>query len=384
MTNRDEYESLRALIRRYLGDALPVEAVASLDAAGEFPQSAYEGLARLGACGIAIPEEYGGNPMDAVSTCIIIEEVARSSASVGYAYVPTALFCAKALVEFGTPAQREAILPGIAAGKVRLALGFSEPDAGSDLASVRTRGQMDGDTITINGQKTFCTGPDTADYILTLVRTDPNVGQGHTGMSLILVPRSTPGLTIRPLRKLAGQGTHTCEVFFDDVSVPATALLGEVNGGMKPLFRFLDAERVYIGAQSAGLAAGALSIATRYALERVQFGKPIIDHQAVAHHLADMAIDVEIARSLTLRAAALMDAGEPYSYEASVAKVGGSEAGTRCALRGMQVLGGYSYIVEYGMERYLRETKLYEIGGGTNEIQRNIIAKHLRRAAATL
>ncbi len=373
-----EQEELRRTLRSFFEREAPIEVIAAHDREERFPSEIYAKMAELGLCGVAIPEEYGGSEADQISICIIVEEVTRAGASLGYAYIPTATFCAKGVTKFGTEEQKAALLPEIAAGRMRMAMGLSEPEAGSDLAHLSTRAHREGDDFVVRGQKIFTTGADTADYIFTFVRTDPEAS-AHHGLSVLLIPREAEGVTVRPLPKLAGQGTHTCEVFLDDVRVSADNLVGTLNEGIRIIFSLLDAERIFVGAQGCGIGQGTLDLASKYSVEREQFGKPIIEHQAVGHMLADMAIDVEMARLLTWRAAWKMEQGLPCSMDASMAKVAGSEAGTRCALKGMQVLGGYSYMVEYGMERFYRETKLHEIAGGTNQIQRNIIAGHLQR-----
>jgi alkylation response protein AidB-like acyl-CoA dehydrogenase len=257
-------------------------------------------------------------------------------------------------------------------------MGLSEPDAGSDLTHLATRAERDGGDYVVNGQKIFTTGADTADYIFAFVRTAPDVSSPRA-LSILLVPRDAPGVTVRTLRKLSGQAVHTCEVFLDDVRVPARNLLGEEGNGLPLIFQLLDGERIALGANGCGIAQGALDLALRHADERHQFGRPVADFQAVGHRLADMAVEVDAARLLVWRAAWRQEQGLPCSMEASMAKIAGTRAATRCAERGMQILGGYSYMVEYGMERYYREAKLTEIVGGTNEIQRNIVLKHLRR-----
>lgn len=373
----EEHDQLRSTLREFFESEAPVSVVAELDRHEKFPTEIYAKMAELGLCGVAIPEEYGGSPSDELGICIIAEEVARASATIEYAYVPTCTFCAKGIVQYGTEEQRRRLLPEIAAGRMRLAMGLSEPEAGSDLGGLSTRAIREGDEFVVSGQKIFTTGADTADYVFAFVRTDPD-SRDHRGLSVLLIPREAEGVVVRPLPKLAGQGTHTCEVFLDEVRVPSANLVGPLHEGAKIIFSLLDAERIYVGAQGCGIGQGALDLARRYAEEREQFGKPIIDHQAVAHMLADMAVEVEMARLLTWRAAWKLDQGLPCSMDASMAKVAGSEVGTRAAANGMQVLGGYSYMVEYGMERYWRETKLNEIAGGTNQIQRNIIAQHLK------
>jgi alkylation response protein AidB-like acyl-CoA dehydrogenase len=371
-----EHQQLRTTLREFFEKEAPIEVVAQHDRDEEFNQELYSKAAALGLCGLAISEEYGGSSADQISICIAVEEVARATAALAYAWLPTATFCAKGIDRFGTEQQKRDLLPRIAAGELRMAMGLTEPEAGSDLAHLKTRATRDGADFVIHGQKVFTTGADTADYIFAFVRTDPSA-TGAKGLSVLLVPREAPGVAVRPLRKLAGQATHTCEVFLDEVRVPAENLVGELNKGAGIIFDLMVGERIYVGAEGTGLGQGALDIALRYAQERVQFGKPIIEHQAVAHMLANMAMDVETSRLITWKAAWRLDQGLDASLEASMAKVYGSEAGSRVAANGMQILGGYSYMVEYGMERYWRETKLYEIAGGTNQIMRNIIADQL-------
>lgn len=373
----DDVAELRRVLRAYLDRHATVESVAEADRTKQFPMQLWNGMAELGLLGIGVPEEYGGSPADSLTTCVVIEELARASAALTYAFCPTVTFCAPGIAKYGTDEQKKELLPRVVDGTLRFAMGLTEPDSGSDLGSLSTKARKsdDGGWV-VNGQKIFTTGADSADYIFTFVRTDPQ-SHGTRGLSILLIPADAPGVTIRPLEKLSGQATHTCEVFFSDVAVPSSALVGTEGEGTSVIFELLDAERVYGGAQGCGVAQGALEIATQYARERTQFGVPIIQHQAVGHMLADMTLAVESARLMTWRAAVKVDAGEAASIDASLAKIAGSEAGTRCAELGMQVLGGYSYMVEYGMERYWRECKLYEIAGGTNQIQRNIIAKTL-------
>lgn len=376
-TVSEEHQALRTTLRTFFEKEAPIEVIAELDRQERFPTEIYAKMAELGLCGIGIDEAYGGSAADEISICVIVEEVARAGACLAYAYIPTATFCAKGINRYGTDEQKQTLLPEIAAGRMRMAMGLSEPDAGSDLAHLATRAIPDGDDWIVRGQKIFTTGADTAEFIFGFVRTDPDA-VGSRGLSVLLIPRDAEGISVRPLRKLAGQGTHTCEVFLDDVRVSGANLVGELNRGAEIIFALLDAERISVGAEGCGVGQRALDIALAYAQDRVQFDQPIIDFQAIGHMLADMAMDIEMARLLTWKAAWKLENGLPCSMEASMAKVAGSEAGTRTVNRGMQILGGYSYMVEYGMERLWRETKLHEIAGGTNQIQRNIIVKHLR------
>jgi alkylation response protein AidB-like acyl-CoA dehydrogenase len=376
-TQTPEQRQIRETLRTFFTREAPMTLISELDRTETYPSQILEGMANLGLWGIAVEERFGGSPADARTRCIVVEEIQRAGACLGYAFIPTALFCAEAIGRFGSESQRDSLLPRLAAGELRMAMALTEPDAGSDLMGLATKGELNGADVVIRGQKIFTTGADAAELILTLVRTDPD-GPPRSALTFVLVPRHAEGVTVRPLRKLAGQGTHTCEVFFDDVRLSADSVLGDVNGGAAVVMDLLDADRVYTAAQSLGIAQGALDLARSYAREREQFGTAIINHQAIGHLLADMAIDVAAARALTYAAADRLDRGLPCRVEAAIAKIAASEAGTRCATDGMQILGGYSYMVEYGMERYYREAKIQEIFGGTNQILRNVLVRELK------
>jgi alkylation response protein AidB-like acyl-CoA dehydrogenase len=371
-----EQKQVRQTLRAFFESEAPMSLIAELDATETYPAQILDKMAELGLWGIAVPDEFDGSWTDRVTRCVIIEEVQRAGSCLGYAFIPTALFSCEAIAGFGTDTQRRKLLPELAAGRLRCAMALSEPDSGSDLMGLSTRATVDGDELVVRGQKIFTTGADAADWILTLVRTDPNAPARHA-LSLLMVPKATPGLVVTPLRKLAGQATHTCEVFFDDVRVAREHVVGDIGGGAAIVFELLDSDRVYTAAQSLGIAQGAFDLARGYACERRQFGKPIIFHQAVGHMLANMSIALESARLLTNLAATRLDEGAPCTREASMAKIAASEAGSLCATNGMQILGGYSYMVEYGMERYYREAKIQEIFAGTNQILRNVLAKEM-------
>jgi alkylation response protein AidB-like acyl-CoA dehydrogenase len=376
-TLSDEHRQLQSTLRSFFEAEAPTHVISALDRNEEYPREIYAKMADLGLCGITIGEEYGGSPADELAVCIVAEEMGRAGACLVYAFIPTVTFCAKGIQLFGTEDQKREFLPPIAAGQMRFAMALTEPEAGSDLTHLSTRARRDGSDFVVKGQKVFTTGADTADYLFTFVRTDPEA-KAHRGLSVLLIPRTAPGVTVRPLPKLAGQATHTCEVFLDDVRVPEDALIGDLNFGARIIFELLDGERIIVGAQSVGIAQGALDFALKYAEERKQFGQAIIDFQAIGHMLADMALGVEAARWITWRAAWKKEQGLPCSIDASMAKVIGSETCTRTVLKGMQILGGYSYTTEYPMERWYRETKLNEIAGGSNQIQRNLILRGLR------
>lgn len=381
-----EHRLFRQTLRSYLEANASVREVWEWDRTERFPEQLYRGLADLGVLGLTFDERYGGNLADEFTMCIVAEELARVGAFLLYAYMPTVSFSAKSIFRYGTEEQKRNILPVIARGEMRIAMGLTEPEAGSDLASLSSRAEKRGETYFVTGQKVFTTGADQAHYILALVRTESTAPLSK-GLSVFLVPTDAHGLTIRTLRKLAGQATHTCEVFMENVPVSIDMLLGgdaSRGRGLQMMLEMLDAERIYVAAQAVGMAQRALDWAIPHARNRVQFGKPIYDQQAIAHMLADIDIETEAARTLTYGAAWRLQNDMPCSREASIAKVFATEAASRNISRAMQILGGYSYIAEYGIERLYRECKLNEIAGGTNQILRNIVAKHLRAKTSSL
>lgn len=377
MADSAELGEVRSTLRRYLSTAASDLDVAQWDATESFPDEVYQGIADLGLSGLTFDDEYGGAGPDYRALCVVVEELARVSGALAWVYLTSVSVAGRAIARFGSADLKSRILPQIAKGDLRVSVALSEPDAGSDLGALRTSGRVDGADIVINGQKVFTTGADTAGRILTLVRTS-GAHRFRDALTFVLVPFDTAGIDVRPLPKMAGQAAHTCEVFFADVRVAASEIVGSVGGATDVLFAALDSERVSTGAMGLGIAHGALDKALAYARERRQFGVPIIEHQSIAHKLADMVISVDGARLLIDRAADLLQLGESCSRESAVAKIAGSEAGTLCAANGMQILGGYSYMIEYGMERYWREAKLYEIAAGTNEILRDAIIKEYR------
>ena len=378
----EDQVALKELARDYFDQVAGVEVMSRIDESETYPAEILSGMAEIGLWGIAIDEEYGGNRIDHVTRAVLVEEVSRAGSSVSYAWIPTALFCADALSIFGTDEMKQRFLPGIADGSLRMAMSLTEPESGSDLMSLTTKARRDGDDYVVSGQKVFTTGADSANFLLALVRTDPEA-RPRSAFSMLFIPTDAPGVSISPLRKMMGQGTHTCEVFLDEVRVPAENLLGEEGAGAAVVFELMEADRVYTAAQSVGIAQHALDIASRYANERYQFGKPIIQHQAVAHLLADMDIQVGAARALTFAAANRIDLGLPCGRESAIAKVFASEAGSKCTSNGVQVLGGYGVMRDYGMERLYRESKIQEIFGGTNQVLRTVIANSMDTSKST-
>lgn len=370
---------LRDTLRHYLEEHAPVDVVSRHDAEGTYPEDIVAGLAELGVCGLTIGEEYGGGAADGVSVAIACEEMQRAGGCIASAITPTMTFCAPGIERYGTPEQKDWLLPGLATGKIKMAIGLSEPDAGSDLSTVTMRAEPRDGGFVVSGTKVWCTGAGQADYVFALVRTD-RTATGYDGLSIILLPTADERLSVRKIGKLASQGTASCEVVADRLWVPRDHIVGEVGQGGRLMLSLLDSERVFAAAQCVGMAQGAFDLALTYAQQREQFGRPIIEHQAIGHMLADMATHVAMARLLAYSAAAKADAGGEYALDAALAKLGCSEVGTTVVQWGMQVLGSYSYSVEYPMERYYRESKLFEIAGGTNQILRDVITKRLRTA----
>jgi alkylation response protein AidB-like acyl-CoA dehydrogenase len=366
----------RNTLRQFLERRAPTDVVYRCDREERYPHEIVAGLAELGVWGAGIGPEYNGSGAGAVTMAIACEEMQRAGGCIASAITPTITFCAPGIERFGTEEQKRELLPRIAAGELRMAIGLSEPDAGSDLSRVAMRARPADGGFVVSGTKVWCTGADVADNIFALVRTDQHA-PGYAGLSVLLLPARAEGVTMRKIPKLASQGTPSSEVFVDDLWVSEDQLVGELNGGAKLVLALLDDERVFAAAQCVGMAQGVLDFTLAYARERHQFGQPIIEHQAIAHTVADMATDVTMARLLAYSVAGKVDAGQAYSLEAAMAKVACSEIASSVAQRGMQVVGSYSYAVEYPIERYYRETKLFEIAGGTNQILRNVIAKRL-------
>jgi isovaleryl-CoA dehydrogenase len=331
-------------------------------------------MAELGWYGLTIDEEYGGSGGTFLDATLFLEETAHGRVPVG-AYGVT-LIVVGALNRFGTEEQKRDLLGRVTEGGA-LAIAMSEPDSGSDVASLKTRARRDGDEWVVSGAKMWCSYAHKASHILIVCRTGEPNGKPHEGMSMIFVPRDAEGLTLTPIPTLGGEETN--EIHLDDVRVPADALLGTEGNGWTQLMAGLNNERVILGASALGLAQRAFDDALAYAKERRQFGRPIGTFQAIQHKFADMATDLAQARLLVRWVARMTDEdpGRMLPQEASMVKLACTELAKRCALEGVQIMGGYGYASEYPMERYLRGAVVTTIYGGTSEIQRNIIAKTL-------
>jgi alkylation response protein AidB-like acyl-CoA dehydrogenase len=371
-----EQAALRESARDYLAKKVPLDLARRHDEAETFPHEIYRGLGALGWPGLPFDEEHGGSAGDELDEALVVEQLGYAMMPLAACYLVTVLTCGKTIRDIGSPEQRARWLPRIADGSAYVSYALTEPSAGSDAASVRTTVRRTADGWRVNGQKMFCTGADMASVILLIGRTG-STADGRHGLSMFLVDPATPGITIQRLPKLGLKPYHTCVVFFDDVDLPADALLGTENGAWRYIVASLNRERIACAAMTLGTAQAALDYAVGYAKEREQFGVPIGSFQAVRHRLADAHVRVQQARLLTYRAAWLESTGRSSTRAASMAKVWATEACVDVAGDGMRVLGGYSYTMEHPMQRYLRDALIHPIGAGTNEIQRNIIAKEL-------
>ncbi len=347
-----------------------------VDERGEFNWEAVRKMGPIGLLGLNVPEELGGAGVDAISAAIAIEELGWGCGSTALSLAAhNGLGCAP-IAMFGSPALKEKFLPPAASGTGRLAaLALTEPGAGSDLkGGVRTRAERQGDEWVINGAKMWCTNAGIADFIVTLVRTDP--AGGSRSLSMIVVPTDTPGLHIGPPEKKMGlKGSPTHAVTYEDVRVPVGYLVGEEGRGLQQTLAVLDGGRIGIGALAVGLAQSAFEAAREYAKERTAFGKPIAGHQAVQWMLADAATEIQSARLMVYYAAWLKEQGRPYTKEAAMAKLLATEMAERVCRNAIQIHGGYGYSREYPVELTYRDARLMTIGEGTSEIQRLVIAR---------
>ena len=349
-----------------------------VDVTSEFNWTATRKMGPLGLLGLNIPEEYGGAGVDAVSAAIAIEEMGWGCGSTALAIAAHNGLGTTPIVLFGSEALKQKWLPLVASGQNKLAaLALTEPGAGSDLqGGVVTKAVKDDNEWIINGAKMWCTNASIAEYIITLVRTDPQ--GGSRSLSQILVPTNTPGLKIGPAEKKMGlHGSPTHAVTYEDVHVPLENLIGEEGKGLQQTLATLDGGRIGIGAISVGLAQAAFEYAVNYARERRAFGKPIAEQQAIQWMLADAATEIELARTMLYKAAWTKEQGRNYNREAAMAKMFATEMAERVCRNAIQIHGGYGYSSEYPVERIYRDARLMTIGEGTSEIQRLVIARHV-------
>ncbi|MFB6466265.1 acyl-CoA dehydrogenase [Cytobacillus sp. Hz8] len=343
---------------------------------GEFPREILKKMGELGLMGIPIPEKYGGAEMDFISYIIAIHEISKVSATIGVILSVHTSVGTNPIVYFGTETQKQKYVAKLATGEYLGAFCLTEPSAGSDAGSLKSRAVLDGDHYVINGSKVFITNGGEADVYIVFAKT--NLEAGKKGISAFIVEKGTPGLIFgKDERKMGLHGSRTLQLTFEDMRVPKENLLGQEGEGFKIAMSNLDVGRIGIASQALGIAEAAFEAAVKYAGERKQFGKPIAAQQAIAFKLTDMATNIEAAKLLIFRAAQMRMNGQSCGKEASMAKLFASKTAVEVTTEAIQVFGGYGYTEDYPVERFFRDAKITEIYEGTSEIQRIVIHKHL-------
>ncbi len=371
-----EQQQVRDLVREFATQEIAPGA-GERDEHEELPLDIVKKLGELGICGVPIPESYGGLGGDAVTWALVIEELGRADASVAVTVSVATGLAGGMIARYGTDAQRQRWLPPIAGGEMLAGFGLTEPGSGSDAAALRTKARSDGGDWVIDGSKSFITNSGTpiTGFVVVACRTDED---GTNGVSTIIVPAETAGFSVgRPYKKLGWRSSDTHELSFEGCRVPEDHLLGERGKGLAQCLAALDDGRISIAALSVGLAQGCLDASVAYAKDREAFGRPIGAYEAIAFKIADMRATIDAARLLTYRAAWLKDQGRPYTTEAAIAKLRASETAVDVAREAIQVHGGYGFTEEFPLARAYRDAKVLEIGEGTSEILRLVIARDL-------
>lgn len=374
----DEQAMIRDAVREFARGAVAPRA-AEIDSTGEFPADLVRQAAELDLMGIVIPEEYGGAGLDHICFALFVEEIAAHSGALAVILDVHTSVGSEPVLAYGTEEQKRKYLPPLARGEMLGAFALTEPESGSDAGSLRaTAVRQDGAWI-LNGTKTFITNLGVAGLYIVMARTGE--APGARGVSAFLVEAGTPGLRFgAPMHKLGMNGSPTGELILEDVCIPAENLLGREGEGFKVAMTALDSGRIGISAQAVGLARGALDLAVAYANERHQFGQPIARNEGIQFMVADMATAVDAARLMTWEAAAACDRGLPFTHLAAMAKLFATDAAMRVTTDAVQIFGGYGYITEFPIERYMRDAKATQIYEGTNQIQRLVIARELLRS----
>ena len=369
----EEHDLLRDTVRRLAEDKIAPRA-AEVDATAEFPWDVYEALQRAELHAVHVPEEWAG--ADSIATAIVIEEVARACASSSLIPAVNKLGTMPLLLSASEDLKKQ-VLPAVASGEAMFSYALSEREAGSDAAAMRTRAVRDGDSWVLNGSKSWITNAGVSTYYTVMASTDPS--QGARGISAFVVHKDDPGFSVGPKeRKLGIKGSPTCEIYFEDCTIPADRIVGEPGTGFKTALRTLDHTRLTIGAQAVGIAAGALDAAVAYVKERRQFGKAVADFQGVQFMLADMAMRTEAARQMVYVAASKAERGTAdLTFASAAAKVLASDTAMAVTTDAVQLFGGYGYTKDFPVERMMRDAKITQIYEGTNQINRMVAARQL-------
>jgi alkylation response protein AidB-like acyl-CoA dehydrogenase len=375
----DAHRQIQQMVRNFCEEEVKSQS-RKWDETGEFPFETVRKLGELGLMGITVPEVYGGSGLDMLAVAVIIEEIARYDGSLALTVASHNGLGTSQIRHFGTEAQRQRWVPPLARGEKLAAWGLTEPGSGSDAAGLLSTAVRKGGGWVLNGSKMFITQGSVGHTFVVLARTSPEKAQ--KGITAFVLEKEMKGFSQRAIHgKLGMRSSDTAELIMEDVEVPDENRIGEVDHGFLDTLSILDRGRITIGALAVGLGRGALEEARAYAKERKAFGKPIAEFQAIAFALADMATEVDAARLMVWRSAVLADARQPFGREASMGKLFASEAAMRATSKAVQILGGYGYTREFPVERYFRDAKLCEIGEGTSEIQRMVIARSILRDA---
>jgi len=373
----DDQRRIREAAREF-AEAELGEKIAPYDARHEFPHEIVAKLGPLGFMGVLVPETHGGTGLDYVSYALIVEELCRGDASVGITMWAHNSLCTNHIALFASPEQKARYLPVLASGRTLGAWGLTEPGSGSDAAALRTRAEARDGGWLLNGSKAFITNASVGGIAVVMARTDPE--RKSRGISAFVVEKGTPGFSASPpYRKLGLHASDTAELVFEDARVPADGLLGERGMGFVQSMQVLEGGRIAMAAMGVGIAQAAVDQAVKYMKQRSAFGRTLAEFNGLQGMIAEVATEVEVARLLTLRAAYLKDQGRPAMHAAAMAKVFASEAAMKAATKAVQIHGGAGYITEFPVERIFRDAKLTEIGEGTSEIQRMVIAREILR-----
>lgn len=376
----EHQQMIRETVRRFAQAELAPGA-ADRERRKEFPKAAFARMGELGLMGMLAPDEHGGADAGAVAYALAVMEIAAADGAASTAFqVHNALVCLP-LARFGSPEQKRRFLAPLALGRRLGAFCLTEPEAGSDAAAIRTRARRVGNRFVLDGVKQFITAGRSADTALVFAVTDPDAGS--KGITAFIVPTDTPGYWVARIEETMGQrSTDHCQIVFEDCEVGPDRMLGEEGAGLGIALSSLECGRIGVAAQSVGMARAAYEVALRYARERHTFGKPIVEHQAVAFRLADMATAVQAAELMVLHAAGMSEAGRPCLKEASMAKLFASEAAERVCAQAIQTLGGYGYLSDFPVERIYRDVRVCSIYEGTSDIQRLVIGREILKEVA--
>ncbi len=371
-----EQRMLRQSVIKFMDKECPRPLIRELEKKRQAPPDLLKKMARMGWTAAPFPRCYGGLEGDFVDVAVILEEFGRLGFIAASIYNRAVLFGGMSILTYGNEEQKQLLIPRICRGEITFALALSEPEAGSDAANVQTSAAPQGDGFIIRGHKVWITGADVADYLVVPCRTDKSAPK-QKGITNFLIERSSPGVEIKVLDKIGNNLVNACEIYFDDVLVPAQNMLGGLNEGFSNILKTLKYSRLGLAASATGTAQAAVDDALKYAKERVQFDRPLGKFQVIRHRLADMQMKVDASRLMALRAAWLLSQGLPCDRETAMAKVMATETLQEVSGQGMQILGAYGYSIEFDMQRYWRDGRLYTVGEGTSEIQREIIARTL-------